>query len=145
MNTKENKIFSKNGLLTTIAYKIGDEICYALEGSVFVAGSAVQWLRDGLKLIKNSETEVVAGDIATSLNISTARVAVALKTLECKKLIKTYKSNEDARKKVVMLTEQGNVELKEWDNKLVGLATNFLEKLTDDEVNQLVNIINKVM
>ena len=98
-----------------------------------------------LKLIKNSETEVVAGDIATSLNISTARVAVALKTLECKKLIKTYKSNEDARKKVVMLTEQGNVELKEWDNKLVGLATNFLEKLTDDEVNQLVNIINKVM
>ena len=44
-----------------------------------------------------------------------------------------------------MLTEQGNVELKEWDNKLVGLATNFLEKLTDNEVNQLVNIINKVM
>ncbi len=98
-----------------------------------------------LKLIKNSETEVVAGDIATALNISTARVAVALKTLECKKLIKTYKSKEDARKKVVMLTEQGNVELKEWDNKLVGLATNFLKKLTDDEVNQLVNIINKVM
>jgi glycerol kinase len=54
MNTKDEKIFSKNGLLTTIAYKIGDEVCYALEGSVFVAGSAVQWLRDGLKLISNS-------------------------------------------------------------------------------------------
>ena len=55
MNTKENKIFSQKGLLTTIAYKIGDDVCYALEGSVFVAGSAVQWLRDGLKIIKRSK------------------------------------------------------------------------------------------
>ena len=70
MNTKENKIFSKNGLLTTIAYKFGDEICYALEGSVFVAGSAVQWLRDGLKIIKkSSESEDAAKVVSDSLGI----------------------------------------------------------------------------
>ena len=70
MNTKENKIFSKNGLLTTIAYKFGDEICYALEGSVFVAGSAVQWLRDGLKIIKkSSDSEDAAKVVSDSLGI----------------------------------------------------------------------------
>jgi glycerol kinase len=70
MNTKENKIYSKNGLLTTIAYKFGDEICYALEGSVFVAGSAVQWLRDGLKIIKkSSESEDAAKVVSDSLGI----------------------------------------------------------------------------
>lgn len=70
MNTKENKIFSQNGLLTTIAYKIGDDVCYALEGSVFVAGSAVQWLRDGLKIIKRSkDTEEAALCVSDSLGI----------------------------------------------------------------------------
>lgn len=52
---------SKNKLLTTVAYKIGDEVTYALEGSIFVAGSAIQWLRDGLKMINASaETEQLA-------------------------------------------------------------------------------------
>lgn len=61
MNTGHNVIKSKNGLLSTIAWGINNEITYALEGSVFVAGSAVQWLRDGLKLIENaSETETLA-------------------------------------------------------------------------------------
>ena len=70
MNTDDEKIFSKNGLLTTIAYKYGDTVCYALEGSVFVAGSAVQWLRDGLKIIKSSsETESMATLVSDSLGI----------------------------------------------------------------------------
>lgn len=70
LNTKDDKIFSKNGLLTTIAYKIGDEVCYALEGSVFVAGSAVQWLRDGLKIISNSsQTEEAANLVCDSLGV----------------------------------------------------------------------------
>jgi glycerol kinase len=47
-------VASKNGLLTTVAWKIGDEVSYALEGSSFIAGAAVQWLRDGLKIIKKS-------------------------------------------------------------------------------------------
>ena len=70
VNTKNEKIFSQKGLLTTIAYKIGDEICYALEGSVFVAGSAIQWLRDGLKIIStSSQTEEAALMVSDSLGV----------------------------------------------------------------------------
>ena len=57
MNTGESPIISKNGLLTTIAWNIGGEINYALEGSVFIGGAVIQWLRDGLKCI-NSAPEV---------------------------------------------------------------------------------------
>ena len=54
MNSGPKAITSQNQLLTTIAWKIGDRVDYALEGSVFVAGSIVQWLRDGLGLVKQS-------------------------------------------------------------------------------------------
>ena len=54
MNSGSKAITSRNQLLTTIAWKIGDRVDYALEGSVFVAGSIVQWLRDGLGLVKQS-------------------------------------------------------------------------------------------
>ncbi|MDP4261068.1 MAG: glycerol kinase GlpK [Bacteroidota bacterium] len=54
MNTGEKAIASKNNLLTTIAWKINDKIEYALEGSVFIAGAVVQWLRDELKIIRKS-------------------------------------------------------------------------------------------
>ena len=54
MNTGTRPIMSKNNLLTTIAWKIGDTVNYALEGSIFVGGSVVQWLRDGLGLIRSS-------------------------------------------------------------------------------------------
>jgi glycerol kinase len=54
MNTGEKAITSNNNLLTTIAWKIDDKVEYALEGSVFIAGAVVQWLRDGLKIIRNS-------------------------------------------------------------------------------------------
>ncbi|WP_111669269.1 glycerol kinase GlpK [Algoriphagus litoralis] len=65
MNTGKEAVRSKNQLLTTVAWKIGDEINYALEGSVFIGGAAVQWLRDGLELFKKaSETE----KLATSLS-----------------------------------------------------------------------------
>lgn len=54
MNTKDKPINSQNGLLTTIAWGIDNKIEYALEGSVFIGGSAVQWLRDGMKMIEKS-------------------------------------------------------------------------------------------
>ena len=61
MNTGTEPIMSKNNLLTTIAWKIGDTVNYALEGSIFVGGSVVQWLRDGLGIIKSSsEVEELA-------------------------------------------------------------------------------------
>ena len=64
MNSGPKAIKSENKLLTTIAWKIGDRVDYALEGSVFVAGSIVQWLRDGLGLIRqSSEIEALAAQV----------------------------------------------------------------------------------
>lgn len=64
MNTGEKPILSKNKLLTTVAWKIGGRVNYALEGSVFVAGSVVQWLRDGLGIIKkSSDIEALAASV----------------------------------------------------------------------------------
>jgi glycerol kinase len=67
MNTGTKAISSKNNLLTTIAWKIDDKIEYALEGSVFIAGAVVQWLRDGLKIIRTSnEVEELSKNAADS-------------------------------------------------------------------------------
>lgn len=55
MNTGEKPVFSKNGLVTTIAWGLDGRVSYALEGSIFVAGAAIQWLRDGMKLIDSAE------------------------------------------------------------------------------------------
>ena len=55
MNTGTRRVASKNGLLTTIAWGLDGKVEYALEGSIFIAGAAVQWLRDGLKLLKTAE------------------------------------------------------------------------------------------
>lgn len=65
MNTGDKAVASGNNLLTTIAWQLGDgAVQYALEGSVFIAGAAVQWLRDELKLIQNAaETEAIATSI----------------------------------------------------------------------------------
>ncbi|MFC4652845.1 glycerol kinase GlpK [Lactococcus nasutitermitis] len=61
MNTGEKPHFSEHKLLTTVAYQLSGKVTYALEGSIFIAGSVVQWLRDGLGIIrKSSETEQMA-------------------------------------------------------------------------------------
>lgn len=67
MNIGDKPIVSKNNLLTTVAWKINGKTTYALEGSVFIAGAVVQWLRDGLKIIKTSaEVEELAGSVDSS-------------------------------------------------------------------------------
>ncbi len=64
MNTGKEPVYSKNNLLTTVAWKINGEVNYALEGSVFVGGAAVQWLRDGLKIIDSAtEIETLASSV----------------------------------------------------------------------------------
>lgn len=64
MNSGDKPIISSNNLLTTVAWKIGDKVTYALEGSIFVAGSVVQWLRDGLGIICSSaEVEELAASV----------------------------------------------------------------------------------
>lgn len=67
MNTGEKAVHSQNHLLTTIAWKINGVTQYALEGSVFIAGAVVQWLRDGLKIIRSSkEVETLAATVKDS-------------------------------------------------------------------------------
>ncbi len=67
MNTGSKAIESKNNLLTTVAWQIGDETTYALEGSVFIGGAVVQWLRDGLGIIESSdEVEALAAQVESS-------------------------------------------------------------------------------
>ena len=55
MNTGETPYFTESGLLTTVAWGIGDKVSYAIEGSVFTCGAAIQWLRDGLRLIESAQ------------------------------------------------------------------------------------------
>ncbi|MES2810641.1 MAG: glycerol kinase GlpK [Bacteroidota bacterium] len=67
MNIGDKPIISKNNLITTIAWKIGDKVQYALEGSIFIAGAVVQWLRDELKIINTSaEVEALAAKVRDS-------------------------------------------------------------------------------
>jgi glycerol kinase len=67
MNTGSEPVASKTGLLTTVAWQLGDSVTYALEGSSFVAGAAVQWLRDGLQAIKKSaQVEKLARSVDSS-------------------------------------------------------------------------------
>lgn len=70
MNSGTKPIMSSNNLLTTVAWKIGDTVNYALEGSIFVAGSVVQWLRDGLGIIRSSaEVEALATSVPDNAGV----------------------------------------------------------------------------
>lgn len=79
MNTGETPIVSKSGLLTTIAWGINGKVSYALEGSVFIAGAAVQWLRDSLKLIDDSaDSEFYSSKIVDSEGVYVVPAFVGL-------------------------------------------------------------------
>lgn len=70
MNTGSKPVMSESGLLTTIAWGIDGKVNYALEGSVFIAGAAIKWLRDGLKLIKTAaETQEIAQNLESTEGI----------------------------------------------------------------------------
>jgi glycerol kinase len=81
MNTGSEAVRSKHGLLTTIAWGIDGKVEYALEGSIFVAGSAVQWLRDGLELFPNAaESEALATSVKTTDGVYVVPAFVGLGT-----------------------------------------------------------------
>ena len=89
MNTGKNIVQSKKGLLTTIAYSLDGKVTYALEGSVFVAGSAIQWLRDSLHFFENaSDSEIQAKSVEDSYGVYFVPAFVGLGTpywdSECK-------------------------------------------------------------
>lgn len=79
MNTGEKPIASKNKLLTTIAWQIGDKVTYALEGSIFIGGAVVQWLRDQLGIIKSSsDIEALAIEVENNGGVSFVQGFVGL-------------------------------------------------------------------
>ncbi|TXC81848.1 glycerol kinase GlpK [Metabacillus litoralis] len=81
MNTGEKAVNSESGLLTTIAWGIDGKVEYALEGSIFVAGSAIQWLRDGLRMIDDaSASEVYASKVESSEGVYVVPAFVGLGT-----------------------------------------------------------------
>ena len=81
LNTGDKMVRSENGLLTTIAWGLDGKVTYALEGSVFVAGSAIQWLRDGLRMIqKAAETEAYATRVTSSDGVYVVPAFVGLGT-----------------------------------------------------------------
>ncbi|QQE77596.1 glycerol kinase GlpK [Alicyclobacillus sp. SO9] len=81
MNTGEEAVRSENGLLTTIAWGIDGKVEYALEGSIFVAGSAIQWLRDGLRMLKSaSESESYAEKVESTDGVYMVPAFVGLGT-----------------------------------------------------------------
>ena len=81
MNTGEKAVKSQSGLLTTIAWEVEGKVTYALEGSVFVAGSAIQWLRDGLRMFRNaSESEDYARRVPDTAGVYVVPAFVGLGT-----------------------------------------------------------------
>ena len=81
LNIGDKPILSSKGLLTTIAWSINGEVKYALEGSVFIGGAAIQWLRDGLKVVKDAaDSETVAGKVPSSDGVYLVPAFVGLGT-----------------------------------------------------------------
>jgi glycerol kinase len=81
MNTGEQAVISKHGLLTTIAWGLNGKVEYALEGSIFVAGSAIQWLRDGLRIINDAkDSEQYAAQVTSSDGVYVVPAFVGLGT-----------------------------------------------------------------
>ncbi len=81
LNTGDVPVRSNNNLLTTVAWKIGDRVTYALEGSVFIAGAVIQWLRDELKLIESApESEIVARSVPDTNGVVIVPAFVGLGT-----------------------------------------------------------------
>jgi glycerol kinase len=81
MQTGEKAVLSQHGLLTTIAWGFDGKVEYALEGSIFVAGSAVQWLRDGLRMLRESkESETYASRVTSAEGVYVVPAFVGLGT-----------------------------------------------------------------
>ena len=97
-----------------------------------------------LTILQEAQGEVVAGDLAKRMGVSTARVAVALNMLDQRGLIKKYRSPTDARKTDVEITEAGVQFIDEHRQKIYAAISSMLDRLTEEEGVQLLNIIKKL-
>lgn len=98
-----------------------------------------------LRILSDAENELSAGDIAAAFNVTTARTAVILSTLEKKGFITKSKSSQDARRTIVKITEDGKAALEERKNKLFVEVDSFLSKLTKGEVKEFYKILQKLL
>lgn len=98
-----------------------------------------------LKILSDAQKELSAGDISDIFGVSTARTAVILNTLEKKGLISKSKSEEDARKTIVSITDEGRKTLEERKKILFFEIDKFLGKLDERETQELYNILQKLL
>lgn len=96
-----------------------------------------------LKMLSGDEVKS-SGELASKLNVSTARIAVALNNLESKGYIERTKDSLDARKTLVKITENGKEELFRREEIIKQHLLNSLSNLTNDDLQMLINIINKI-
>lgn len=97
-----------------------------------------------LKIVREN-VKVVAGDLAKKMNVSTARVAYALNTLEKKNYILRTNEASDGRKVVISLTEQGELALKEREELISKMVAPMLHNISDDEAEILFGLLKKLL
>lgn len=98
-----------------------------------------------LRLLHDSDTEIVSSDLAKRLNVSTARIATALNTLERKGYIKRTPSSKDGRKVVILLTPLGDKALEAREKEANELVVSMFDKLTREEKNTFFELLKKLL
>lgn len=114
--------------------KVSDLIQDGFKGLFFV-----------LKVLETNDNEVTAGDISLKIGVSTARTAVILNTLESKGYITKGKSNSDARKTIVKLTNEGLIALNKRKSEVIASIDDFLLTLDEEDREQLYLLLHKVL
>lgn len=98
-----------------------------------------------LRILQESSNDIVAGELAKKMNVSTARIASALNSLESKSYIKRESEKNDARKVVIRLTEQGAIALEERKKYISEMVTPMLNNLTENEAATLFSLLKKLL
>lgn len=98
-----------------------------------------------LRLVHESDNQITAGDLAKLMNVSTARIARALNTLENKKFIIRNKDTYDARKVIISLTNDGEKALKERNIQVTTMIGPMFNQLTKEEINNLFFLLKKLL
>ncbi len=98
-----------------------------------------------LRILQESECDVTAGELAKKMNVSTARIARALNTLEEKGYIMRLSEKTDARKVVIRLTKQGELALNERKKSISATLEPMFENLTEEETDVFFSLLNKIL
>lgn len=98
-----------------------------------------------LRIVRDNPDSVVAGDLAKQMNVSTARIAQALNTLEDKHYIKRASDKNDARKVVIHLTEEGSAALTGREKEVAAMVDPMFSNLTEEETEQFFGLLKKLL